>query len=206
VLRYFRLILYFDGGLSIPRHSSTIIDTLRARAEPLAFFYFDTNNSGQREVTQLLRSLVSQLSGQGPSPDKILDALWSSYSGGRLLPSDAELMSQALIPILMEFTEPVYIVLDALDECSEQDQLVKMIATMLDADLPNVHLLLTSRPEVPRSSTDLAHHAVLVSLQGCTDQDIESYLTKQLSDFDYGWSVERQGEIKESLLDRGSGM
>ncbi|KAJ7889167.1 hypothetical protein B0H14DRAFT_3712547 [Mycena olivaceomarginata] len=88
--------------------SSTIIDKLRARAEPLAFFYFDTNNSEQCTVTQLLRSQVSQLSDQGPSPDQILDALWSSYSGGRLLPSDAELMSQALIPILKEFTKPVY--------------------------------------------------------------------------------------------------
>ncbi|KAJ7843984.1 ankyrin repeat-containing domain protein [Mycena olivaceomarginata] len=115
-------------------------------------------------------------------------------------------MSQALIPILKEFTKPVYIVLDALDECSEQDQLVKMVAIILDADLPNVHLLLTSRPEVPWSSTSLAKRAVLLSLQHFTRQDIESYLTKQLSDFEFSWSVKREREIKKSLLDRGGGM
>ncbi|KAJ7928714.1 ankyrin repeat-containing domain protein [Mycena leptocephala] len=186
--------------------SSTIIDTLRARAEPLAFFYFDTNNSEQRKVTQLLCSLVSQLSARGPSPDTILDTLWSSYSGGQLLPPDSVLISEALIPILKEFTEPVYIVLDALDECSQWDHLLTMITTILDVNLPNVHLLLTSRPEVPRSSTKLAKCAVLVSLQDRNHQDIESYLTKQLSDFDYGWSAERQAAIRKSLLKRGSGM
>lgn len=188
------------------RCSSTIIDTLRARAEPLAFFHFDTNNSEQLKVTQLLCSLVSQLSGQGPSPDKILDALWSSYSDGRLLPPDSELLSQALIPILKEFTKPVYIVLDALDECPERDYLLTTITAILDADLPNVHLLLTSRPEVPRGSTALAQHAISISLQDNTHQDIESYLTKQLSNFDFGWSLEQQGKIKDSLLHRGSGM
>ncbi|KAF7363214.1 HET-domain-containing protein [Mycena venus] len=205
VLRYFRLLLYFDGGLSIPRHSSTIIATLRARAEPLAYFYFDTNNSEQRTVTQLLRSLVWQISAQGPSPDTILDKLWRC-SYGQDLPTDTVLISDALIPILKEFTEPVYIVLDALDECSERDRLLTTIITILDADLPNLHLLLTSRPEVPRTSTNLPKHAVLLSLQDFTRQDIKSYLTMQLSDLEFGWSVERQGDIKNRLLDRGSGM
>ncbi|KAF7328224.1 Pfs, NACHT and ankyrin domain protein [Mycena venus] len=186
--------------------SSSIIDTLRVRAEPLAFFYFDTNNSEQREVTQLLRSLVWQLSARGPSPDTILDTLWSSYSDGQLLPTNTVLISDALILILKKFTEPVYIVLDALDECSERDRLLTTITTILDANLPNVHILLTSRPEVPRTSTNLAERAVLLSLQDFTHQDIELYLTQQLSDFDYGWSVKRQGEIKKSLLYRGSGM
>src|ERR1700761_1712608 len=192
------------GSASL-RCSSTIIDTLRGRAEPLAFFYFDTNNLEQLKVTQLLCSLVSQLSGQGPSPDKILDALWSSYSDGRLLPPDSELLSQALIPILKEFAKPVYIVLDALDESPERDYLLTTITAILDADLPNVHLLLTSRPEVPRS-TALAQRAISISLEDNTHQDIESYLNKQLSNFDFGRSLEQQGKIKDSLLHRGSGM
>ncbi|KAJ7889160.1 hypothetical protein B0H14DRAFT_3429814 [Mycena olivaceomarginata] len=186
--------------------SSTIIATLRSRAEPLAYFYFDTNNSEQRTVTQLLRLLVWQISARGPSLDTILNKLWRFYSDGQDLPTDTALISDALIPILKEFTEPVYIVLDALDECSERDRLLTTITTILDADLPNVHLLLTTRPEVPLSGTKLAKRGVLLSLQDFTRQDIESYLTKQLSDFEFSWSVEREGEIKESLLDRGSGM
>ncbi|KAJ7939563.1 hypothetical protein B0H13DRAFT_2300244 [Mycena leptocephala] len=147
-----------------------------------------------------------RVSARGPSPDTILNKLWCSYSDGQDLPTDTALISDALIPILKEFTEPVYIVLDALDECSERDRLLTTITTILDTDLPNVHLLLTSRPEVPRTSTKLAKRAVLLSLQNFTRQDIESYLTEQLSHFDYDWSAERQGEIRGSLLNSGSGM
>ncbi|KAJ6547770.1 hypothetical protein DFH09DRAFT_1170518 [Mycena vulgaris] len=145
-------------------NASTIISSLRGRAEPLAFFYFDTNNSGQHTVTQLFCSLVTQLSAQEPSPDQKLNALWVSYARGQHLPSDSELIAKALIPILGEFADPVYIVLDALDECSERDQLLNAIGKIVDADLPNVHLLLTSRPEVPRGSR-LVERAVSISLE-----------------------------------------
>ncbi|KAJ7067256.1 ankyrin repeat-containing domain protein [Mycena amicta] len=185
--------------------SSTIINTLRSRAEPIAFFYFDTNNSGQRTVKQLLSSLVIQISLKAPYPDKTLHALWSSYANGEDLPSNSALISDALIPILGEFTQPVYIVLDALDECSEHDKLLDVVKHIVDAKLANVHLLLTSRPEIPRD-TDLAKQAVSVSLGGCVDQDIEAYVTKILSKLDGDWPQERKDQIKAGLLERGGGM
>ncbi|KAF8122745.1 hypothetical protein K438DRAFT_1176759 [Mycena galopus ATCC 62051] len=128
--------------------SSTIINALRARAEPLAFFYFDTNNRKQLTVTQLLYSLVDQLSVQAHPPDKTLNSLWTAYANGKHLPSNAALISDALIPILRQLTKPVYIVLDALDECSERDELLRVITLLVDAKLLHVHILMTSRPEV----------------------------------------------------------
>ncbi|KAJ7067349.1 ankyrin repeat-containing domain protein [Mycena amicta] len=185
--------------------SSTIINTLRSRAEPIAFFYFDTNNSGQRTVKQLLSSLVIQISLKAPHSDKSLHALWSSYANGEHLPSNSALISDALIPILGEFTQPVYIVLDALDECSEHDKLLDAVKHILDAKLANVHLLLTSRPEIPQG-TDLAKQAVSVSLDGCVDQDIEAYVTEILAKLDGDWLQERKDQIKAGLLERGGGM
>ncbi|KAJ7050623.1 hypothetical protein C8F01DRAFT_1177644 [Mycena amicta] len=52
--------------------SSTTIETLRVRGVPKAFFYFDTNNREQQTVTQLLCSLVDQLSIQVNCPDRTL--------------------------------------------------------------------------------------------------------------------------------------
>jgi hypothetical protein len=104
----------------------------------------------------------------------------------------------------MEFTDPVYIVLDALDECSEREKLLRSITAIVDAKLSNVHLLLTSRPEVPQN-TDLVRRAVSVSLEGCVDQDIESYVAEILSK-EVGWIRERKDEINKGLLDRGNGM
>ncbi|KAJ7495307.1 hypothetical protein FB451DRAFT_1019697, partial [Mycena latifolia] len=172
--------------------SSTIIESLRARTEPLAFFYFDTNNSGQRTVTQLLCSLVTQLSVQADSPDKTLNDLWKSHAKGQHLPGDSALISDALIPIVTEFSRPVYIVLDALDECSERDELLESLTKILDMVSSNVHLLLTSRPEVPHCS-HLVQHAVSLSLEGCVDQDAD-------------WTDTRKAQIQVGLLERSGGM
>ncbi|KAJ7110901.1 ankyrin repeat-containing domain protein, partial [Mycena epipterygia] len=185
--------------------SSTIIETLRERAEPLAFFYFDTNNAGQRTVTQLLTSLVKQFSVQANPPDKTLNELWKSHTDGQQLPSNSALMSEALMPVLRAFTEPVYVVLDALDECAERDGLLDWITELVGADLPHLHVLLTSRPEVLHS-TNLVQHAVEVPLGDCVSQDIESYITKTLSSFRVNWTDERKDEIKEVLLERSGGM
>ncbi|KAJ7460268.1 ankyrin repeat-containing domain protein [Mycena latifolia] len=181
--------------------SSTIINTLRKRAEPIAFFYFDTNNYGQQTVTQLLCSLVTQLSDQTPMPDTTLATLWGYYAHGHQLPTTSELISEALIPILREFTHPVYIVIDALDECSERNKLLESFTQIVDAQLSNFHLLLTSRPEVPRIV-----HAVSVSLEGCVDQDIESYVTEIMATLDVDFTPERKAQIKAGLLERSGGM
>lgn len=93
-----------------------------------------------------------QLSAQASSPDQILNGLWSSYTSGQHLPSESALMLKPLIPILRDFQGPVYIVVDALDECSERKKLLQSLTDIIDARLPHVHLLLTSRPEVPRST------------------------------------------------------
>ncbi|KAF7350143.1 Pfs domain-containing protein [Mycena venus] len=184
--------------------SSTIIDKLRTRMEPYAFFYFDTNNSGQQTVSQLLCSLVTQLSVQLPSLDKILHEVWKSNASGQHFPSNSQLISEALIPILTEFTQPVYLVLDALDECSEREKLLDAITSILDSELFNVHLLVTSRPEV-HYGTNVAQQGVSISLEDCVTQDIESYVDKLLSEED-GWISENKEAIKQGLLDHGGGM
>ncbi|KAJ7925653.1 ankyrin repeat-containing domain protein [Mycena leptocephala] len=186
--------------------SSTIIDTIHARAEHYVYFYFDTNNSEQQTVTQLLRSLVTQLSIRSNPPDGMLDALWISHNGGQKLLTDEELISDALLPLLKEFNQkPIFIVLDALDECSERSKLLRLISRMLDAKLPHVHILVTSRPEVQVGHPELVEVAVSVSLEGCVDGDIELYLSEVLSQ-ETGWIYEKRDEIKTGLLERSNGM
>ncbi|KAJ7247552.1 ectomycorrhiza-induced ankyrin-domain/NACHT-domain-containing protein [Mycena rebaudengoi] len=186
--------------------SSTIIDTIHTRAEHYVFFYFDTNNSEQQTVTQLLCSLVTQLSIRSHPPDSRLDALWTSHANGQKLLTDAELISDALLPLLREFGQtPVFIVLDALDECSDRRGLLHLISRMLDAKLPNVHILVTSRPEVRVGHPELVELTVAVSLEGCVDGDIELYLTEKLSK-ESGWIHSKRDEIKGRLLERSHGM
>ncbi|KAJ6562795.1 hypothetical protein DFH09DRAFT_1315865 [Mycena vulgaris] len=186
--------------------SSTIINTIHDRTEHYVFFYFDMNNPGQQTVTQLLCSLVTQLSIRSAPPDSKLDALWMSHASGQKLLTDVELISDALLPLLKDFDQKsVYIVLDALDECSERHGLLHLITTMLNANLPNVRILVTSRPEVQAGHPKLVERAVSVSLEGCVDGDIELYLTEVLSK-EPGWIYEKRDEIKRGLLQRSNGM
>ncbi|KAJ7182463.1 ankyrin repeat-containing domain protein [Mycena crocata] len=184
--------------------SSVIIDTIRGRGEPYAFFYFDTNNLRQRTATQLLCSLVTQLSIQSTAPDKILNAVWTSHARGQHFPGNSVLISEVLIPILKEFREPVHIVLDALDECSEREELFRVMTAIVEAKFANVHLLVTSRPEVPHS-TDLADRAWSIPLEGCVDKDIESYVTETVT-HKLSWLGEKKDEIKRRLLERSNEM
>ncbi|KAJ7440238.1 ectomycorrhiza-induced ankyrin-domain/NACHT-domain-containing protein [Mycena latifolia] len=171
--------------------SSTIIEALRARKEPVVFFYFDTNNSGQRTVAQLLCTLVAHLSGQADSPSKILSDLWRSHANGQHLPSNSALISEALIPILMEFTRPVYIILDALDECSECEKLLDSLSRVLDAVL---------------HGTNLVQRGVSLSLEGCVDEDIKSYIIEKLASQGTEWTDKRKDQIRLGLLERSKGM
>ncbi|KAJ7715406.1 hypothetical protein B0H16DRAFT_1805602, partial [Mycena metata] len=182
--------------------SSSIIKTLRQRGEPLAYFYFDTNTSKQLTVSHLLCSLIDQLSVQTSSPDMTLATLRRSYKGARDLPDSQTLISKALIPILIELTESaIYIVIDALDECSERDKLLKSIAEITDAQLSGVHLLLTSRSDVPRLKG-----AISVSIQGWVDPDIKLYITDTLDEADFaGWHPDRKKQIKVELLRQSGG-
>ncbi|KAJ7182423.1 hypothetical protein C8R43DRAFT_5507 [Mycena crocata] len=195
------LWLHGKSGCGKTILSSTVVDTLRDRAERFAFFYFDQHQS---TVAQFLCSIVSQLSTQTPSPDKTLTALWASYIRSQHIPSNTVLLSEALIPILTEINEPVYIVLDALDECLEQEMLLHTITTIVDEKLTNVHLLVTSRPEVPRG-TGLAHLATSVSLEGRMDEDIEAYVNDTLFN-KLAWLGEMKTEVKRSLLEHSNGM
>jgi hypothetical protein len=159
-------------------------------------------------VTQLLCSLVTQLSIRSYPPDNKLDALWTSHNSGQKLLTDEELISDALLPLLKEFEQqPIFIVVDALDECSERPGLLRLISRILDAKLLNVHLLATSRPEVQSGCPELTELAVSVSLEGCVDGDIELYLTELLfNEPKTSWMYKKRDEIKGRLLERSNGM
>ncbi|KAJ7237629.1 ankyrin repeat-containing domain protein [Mycena rebaudengoi] len=153
-----------------------------------------------------IRKNHTQLSIQSHPPDSKLDALWTSHNSGQKLLTDEELISDALLPLLKEFEQnPIFIVLDALDECSERPRLLQLISRMLNAKLPNVHILVTSRPEVHAGDPELVELAVSVPLEGCVDGDIGLYLTEVLSN-EKGWIYKKRAEIKAGLLERSNGM
>jgi len=119
-----------------------------------------------------------------------------------------ESLQSVLLNILESFDD-IYIVLDALDECTERKDLLKWIKQMTSCKRSKLHLLVTSRPE-----EDIAKHLRLLDpdhiymKQDLVTHDIEMYIDCILEGEDSfeQWSDKIKATIKNTLLKNAGGM
>jgi hypothetical protein len=133
-----------------PPTSSTIIQELmgHCKSNPsfaIAFFYFDFRDRGKQSHEHLLRSLVTQFSVQCPSTPEALERLYSSSQDGRWQPAVHALVI-TLENIIGSFQQ-AYIVVDALDECTDREELLGLIEAIVNWKIDTLHILVTSRKE-----------------------------------------------------------
>jgi hypothetical protein len=141
--------------------SSAIIQhliTLRdAGSAAVAYYYFDFRDVDKKHQHGLLSSLLLQLSSRYKLCLNILSRLYSSHNDGKEQPSERTLV-QCLKEMLVAPSPsqlPTYIILDAIDECpntsgipTPREQVLELVKVLVDLQLPNVHLCVTSRPEI----------------------------------------------------------
>jgi hypothetical protein len=103
----------------------------------------------------------------------------------------------------------VFIVLDALDECSERERVLNWAKSLIlqrNKSL-ELHLIITSRPEKEIDDKFKAYPSVdlVEESEAC---DIVAYLNHQLDqDSDLQeWDLETQEEIKSTLMKQADGM
>jgi hypothetical protein len=121
----------------------------------MAYYYFDFRDVKKQDCYGLLSSLVSQLSAESDSCYNILSQLYSDNRNGRLKP-DIDSLTECMKDMLnLPGQGPVYIIIDALDECpnlsgtpSAREEVLELIGELVDLELPNVHLCVASRPEI----------------------------------------------------------
>jgi NACHT domain len=174
----------------------------------LAYFFFD-GRDGQRGlqlVDSLIRSLIAQFAAPYGGIPATLAKLYQSCHDGRSQPSVQSLQS-VLLTILDSFND-IYIVLDALDECTERKDLMKWIKQMISWKRSKLHLLTTSRPE-----EDIAKHLRLldtdyVDIKDLVTHDVKRYINRILDGEDAfdRWNDEIKANIKSKLLESAGGM
>ncbi|KAI9767070.1 MAG: hypothetical protein M1839_004627 [Geoglossum umbratile] len=104
----------------------------------LAYFYCDFKDASHQDPSNILGSTIGQLVMQGKEVPESLQDLYEKSSGGKERPS-----LQSLLDLLAEIVggpnKPpcTYIVVDALDECTEREGLL--------AGLVELHLLVIER-------------------------------------------------------------
>jgi hypothetical protein len=153
------MILYVHPRLlTAPVRSAIIQDIERMDAAGLAtmaYYYFDFRDVKKQDCYGLLSSLVLQLSAESDSCYNILSQLYSDNKNGMREP-DIDSLKECMKDMLnLPGQCPIYIIVDALDECpnlsgtpSAREEVLELVGELVDLELPNLHLCVASRPEI----------------------------------------------------------
>jgi hypothetical protein len=142
----------------MPFRSAIIQDIKRTRAAGLAtmaYYYFDFRDVKKQDCYGLLSSLVLQLSVESDPCYSILSQLYLDNMNGAHEPDIGSLKECMKDMLNLPGQGPIYIIVDALDECpnssgtpSAREEVLKLIVELVNLELPNVHLCVASRPQV----------------------------------------------------------
>ena len=152
----------------------------------MAYFYFDFRDVDKQRLSNLLPSLLIQLSARSHPRCDILSRLYSSHDRGVRKPSDRAMVECLKEMLTLETRAPTYIIMDALDECpiastipSPREEILDFVDELVGLRLPNVHICVTSRPEhdIQVVLKDLALRAVSLHDESGQREDIVNYVT-----------------------------
>jgi hypothetical protein len=138
--------------------SSTIIEDIdvvrKAGLASLAFFYCDFREDKKKNLRGLLSSLLVQLCHQSDSYCDTLFEFYSEHAKGSRQSSDDSLAGCLKSLLKLPGLAPVYLIVDALDECpntsaipSPRDEVLNLIEELIASQIPNLRICVTSRPE-----------------------------------------------------------
>jgi hypothetical protein len=194
--------------------SSTIINHIEGGHpdQLLLYFYFDFNDSDKQKTDNLVRALISQLYSKCKDAQGPLNSVFSSCENGRRQPT-CESLCEVLLQMIDQVKE-IWIVLDALDECSTRKGLLSWIKSLLHLEQRNIHLLVTSRPEhdIKLVLSELARNkGDIVPIQSeLISEDIRSYVHTEVRE---GERLKRWRskpnilvDIETQLINKANGM
>jgi hypothetical protein len=102
--------------------SSTIIQDIQvvcdADQASMAYFYFDFRDISKQHWRDLVPSLLIQLSACSGPHCNILSRFYSDHDNGTRQPTDDTLTQCLKEMLILPDQRPVYLIMDALDECS----------------------------------------------------------------------------------------
>ncbi|KAH7187396.1 hypothetical protein DER44DRAFT_130688 [Fusarium oxysporum] len=203
------LWLYGLAGCGKTILSTTILDhLLQIDTYTTLAFFFDFSDPRKQKLENLLRSLAVQLYHTGNEAARRLDNLFTSHDNGRRQPDTTAL--SACVDTMIQTAGKVFIIIDALDECTTREELLHWIRGLASS---NAQILVTGRPEaefqgeIPRSFDE--RNCILLDKKAI-NADIRSYVNvtlEQKPDFvDKKLSQGILDEIRDKIGDGAYGM
>ena len=215
--------LLFVSKMTDVVSSSTIIEDIQVMCDAgqasMAYFYFDFRDINKQHWRDLVPSLLTQLSARSGPRSDILSRFYSDHDNGARQPSDDTLTRCLKQMLTLPDQRPVYLIMDALDECSDisgipspRDQVLRLVKELVDLHVPNLHICVTSRPEVDIRDVLESLTSRRVSLHDQTGQkkDIEDYVRSVVYSSSEPimrrWKEEDKELVVETLSEQADGM
>ena len=210
-------------SIQISSTSSSIVQEIEALHNAglalMTYFYCDFRDPKKQDVCFLLSSFLAQLSAKSDPCYEILSALYSRYDAGSRQPRKDALTECLENIVKMGGQPPIYIIIDAVDECpntsisdviSPRDRVLELVEKLVALHLPNLRICLTSRPEadVRASLESLACHSFSLHDQSGQKDDIVKYVSSVVhSDRNMRkWRPEDKNLVIETLSRKAQGM
>jgi hypothetical protein len=174
----------------------------------IVYFYFDFSDVTKQTIQDLATSVIYQIAeGLSKIPEPLI-ALYERCENGKAQPPLKDLC-QAAVDICSTSTSEVYLVIDALDECSRSDRSDLLAFIKRLASCKQLRLFVTSQREpdiaaglgtMDLDTIDLAESRV--------DPDILVYIRNRLredSSIDFKWGPDGKKMIEEALVKGAKG-
>ena len=126
----------------------------RAGLVSLAYHYCDFRDDKKKDLRGLVSSLLVQLCHQSDSYCDMVSKFYSEYAKGSCCPSDTALVSCLEGLLKLPGQTPVYLIVDALDECPTtsdmppaREKVLLLVRQLTVSNYPNLRMCVTSRLE-----------------------------------------------------------
>jgi len=201
--------------------SSTIVEDIdamrKAGLTSLAFFYCDFREDQKTGLRGLLSSLLTQLCHQSDTYYDLLSKFYSEHVNGSRYPGD-DALAECLKDLLkLSGQAPVYLIVDALDECpntsaipSPRIDVLNLIEELIKSKIPDLRVCVTSRPEVDIKDVldTLASHTLSLHDENGQKHDIEEYIKSVINTDPNNkrWKAEDKQLVIDVLIRKADGM
>ena len=192
--------------------SSTVIKEVKSQYKSnhtvaIAYFYFDFNDTEKQRHDKFTRSLVKQLAWQSVDTLACLESLFSRNQDGKQQP-EQDALELTLQQMLGKFEE-TFIILDALDECKEREELLLLLEKLNSWEIEKLHVLVTSRRErdIEEALESLVTSEICLQ-SALVNIDIHTHISERLQNDSIlrKWPTNVRGEIERTLMDGAQGM
>jgi hypothetical protein len=183
----------------------------------LAIFYFHFGDTIKQDARNLLSSVLFQLCSQSDKFSQVLSSIYSSHGDGSREPSIVTLLGCLKTILALQGQAPIYIIVDALDECpnssgipTQRQEVLEILKELIELKHPPLHFCVTSRPEIDitRVFDPLNPYNVSLHNQGGQVRDLAEYVKSVVcSDATMqDWPSEMKESVINTLVEKGGGM